>query len=114
VQSPHQSTSTCANPSNSAVFDSAGIPAGDLCVVVGYATSPRLSAPSVPLRYLYPFDFQLSTVNSPETWPLRCSLTAVLVFSKRRRCAFLNAKRSSAPPASALIGCLGYFWEMPQ
>ena len=52
-----------------------------------------------------PFDFKLSTVNLPSsdaaTWPLRCSLIAVLVSFKRQRSAFLIAKRPSALPASA-------------
>ena len=60
--------------------------------------------------------FRRPTHIDAATWPLRCSPIVVLVSSKRQRSAFLDAKRSSAPPASAsaLIGCLGYFWEMPQ
>jgi hypothetical protein len=61
VQSPHQSTSPVQNP-KIPLFLNAGIPAGDLWVVVstcssGLSTSPRVSAP------LLIFSFRLSTVD---------------------------------------------------
>ena len=102
MQSPHQSTFTCAKFAASSRIRQRWHLAG--------AFLPQ-SHHSVGYN-----SFRRPTHIDAATWPLRCSPIVVLVSSKRQRSAFLNAKRPSALPASASarITRLGIVLELPQ
>jgi len=96
---------------------SAGVPPAFFLTFVDPSPRQRLSPPQTrPSSFLSTFDCRLSLPSDAPTWPLRCSLIAVLVSSKRQRSACLTAKRPSALPASASarITRLGIVLELPQ